>query len=45
MAVVSLTVNGKAVSAETAAAMGVSKSTIEKHISAALKRLLARLDR
>ena len=31
--------------AETAAAMGVSKSTIEKHISAALKHLLARLDR
>jgi RNA polymerase sigma-70 factor (ECF subfamily) len=31
--------------AETAAAMGVSKSTIEKHISAALKHLLKRLDR
>ncbi|MDR3512980.1 MAG: sigma-70 family RNA polymerase sigma factor [Caulobacteraceae bacterium] len=30
--------------AETAAAMGVSKSTIEKHISAALKHLLKRLD-
>jgi RNA polymerase sigma factor (sigma-70 family) len=30
--------------AETAAAMGVSKSTIEKHISAALKLLLKRLD-
>lgn len=29
--------------AETAAAMGVSKSTIEKHISAALKQLLAKL--
>jgi RNA polymerase sigma factor (sigma-70 family) len=31
--------------ADTAAAMGVSKSTIEKHISAALKHLLKRLDR
>jgi RNA polymerase sigma-70 factor (ECF subfamily) len=31
--------------AETAAAMGVSKSTIEKHISAALKHLVKRLDR
>lgn len=31
--------------AETAAAMGVSRSTIEKHISAALKHLLKRLDR
>jgi RNA polymerase sigma-70 factor (ECF subfamily) len=31
--------------AETAAAMGVSKSTIEKHISAALKHLLAKLGR
>lgn len=30
--------------AETAAAMGVSRSTIEKHISAALKHLLKRLD-
>ena len=31
--------------AETAAAMRVSKSTIEKHISAALKHLIKRLDR
>jgi RNA polymerase sigma factor (sigma-70 family) len=31
--------------AETATAMGVSKSTIEKHISAALKHLLKTLDR
>lgn len=31
--------------AETAAAMGVSKSTIEKHIGAALKHLLKALDR
>lgn len=31
--------------ADTAEAMGVSKSTIEKHISAALKHLLKRLDR
>jgi RNA polymerase sigma factor (sigma-70 family) len=31
--------------AETAAAMGVSKSTIEKHMSAALKHLLRRLER
>jgi RNA polymerase sigma-70 factor (ECF subfamily) len=30
--------------AETAAAMGVSKSTIEKHVSAALKHLLKRLE-
>jgi RNA polymerase sigma factor (sigma-70 family) len=30
--------------AQTAAAMGVSKSTVEKHISAALKHLLKRLD-
>jgi RNA polymerase sigma-70 factor (ECF subfamily) len=30
--------------AETAATMGVSKSTIEKHISAALKHLLKKLD-
>lgn len=31
--------------AQTAAAMGVSKSTVEKHISAALRHLLARLGR
>ena len=31
--------------AETAAAMGVSKSTIEKHISAALKHLVTKLGR
>jgi RNA polymerase sigma factor (sigma-70 family) len=31
--------------AETAAAMGVSKSTIEKHMSAALRHLLRRLER
>ena len=30
--------------AQTAAAMGVSKSTIEKHIGAALKHLLKTLD-
>jgi RNA polymerase sigma-70 factor (ECF subfamily) len=29
--------------AETAAAMGVSRSAVEKHVSAALKFLLARL--
>ncbi len=29
--------------AETAAAMGISRSAVEKHISAALKFLLARL--
>jgi len=31
--------------AETAAAMGISRSAVEKHISAALKHLLSRLDR
>jgi RNA polymerase sigma-70 factor (ECF subfamily) len=31
--------------AETAAAMGISRSAVEKHISAALKHLLARLDK
>ncbi len=31
--------------AETAAAMGVSKSSVEKHISAALKHLLRTVDR
>ena len=31
--------------AETAAAMGISRSAVEKHISSALRALLARLDR